>query len=170
MTDSGNHLTNDECLKILEFPVVDYEEIGRMHASWLKTPKASIKDRLIPVDELIQKSVADNSTAQAEEIERIKQRASVNKNSLEHTLGDLRSEVAEIEKKLAAQSSDRMTKLMLERKLGEAKNNLMAKEESIYFDAMRIDLACEESIKEFLEKERITARLQKHFELEVKGV
>ena len=169
VTDSGNHLTNDECLKILEYPVVDYEEIGRMHASWLKTPKASIMDRLIPVDELIQKSVDDNSTAQAEEIERIKQRASVNKNSLEHSLGDLRSAVAEIEKKLAAQSSDRMTKLMLERKLGEAKNNLMAKEESIYFDAMRIDLACEESIKEFLEKERITARLQKHFELQVTG-
>jgi len=84
-------------------------------------------------------------------------------------LGDLRSEVAEIEKKLAAQSSDRMTKLMLERKLGEAKNNLMSREESIYFDAMRIDLACEESIKEFLEKERITARLQKHFEIEIIG-
>ena len=84
-------------------------------------------------------------------------------------MGDLRSEVAEIEKKLAAQSSDRMTKLMLERKLGEAKNNLMSKEESIYFDAMRIDLACEESVKEFLEKEKINGRLQKHFELQVTG-
>ena len=169
VTESGQHLTNDECLKILEYPVVDFEEIGRSHAAWLKTPKASIMDRLIPLDELIQKSVEDNSSAQAEEIERIKQRASVNKNSLEHTLGDLKSAVAEIEKKLAAQSSDRMTKLMLERKLGEAKNNLMSKEESIYFDAMRIDLACEESIKEFLEKEKINGRLQKHFEIEVRG-
>ena len=169
VTDSGQYLTNDECHKILEYPVVDFEEIGRSHAAWLKTPKASIMDRLIPLDELIQKSVEDNSSAQAEEVERIKQRASVNKNSLEHTLGDLKSAVAEIEKKLAAQSSDRMTKLMLERKLGEAKNNLMSKEESIYFDAMRIDLACEESIKEFLEKEKINGRLQKHFEIEVRG-
>ena len=169
VTDSGQYLTNDECHKILEYPVVDFEEIGRSHAAWLKTPKASIMDRLIPLDELIQKSVEDNSSAQAEEVERIKQRASVNKNSLEHTLGDLKSAVAEIEKKLAAQSSDRMTKLMLERKLGEAKNNLMSKEESIYFDAMRIDLACEESVKEFLEKEKITGRLQKHFEIEVRG-
>ena len=169
VTDSGQYLTNDECHKILEYPVVDFEEIGRSHAAWLKTPKASIMDRMIPLDELIQKSVEDNSSAQAEEIERIKQRASVNKNALEHTLGDLKSAVAEIEKKLAAQSSDRMTKLMLERKLGEAKNNLMSKEESIYFDAMRIDLACEESIKEFLEKEKITGRLQKHFEIEVRG-
>ena len=169
VTDSGRHLTNDECLKILEYPVVDYEEIGRSHASWLKTPKASVMDRLIPVDELIQKSVDDNSSAQAEEIERIKQRATVNKNSLKHTLSDFRSEVTDIEKKLAVHSTDRMTKLMLERKLGEAKNKLMSKEESIYFDAMRIDLACEESIKEFLEKERITARLQKHFEIEIIG-
>ena len=34
---------------------------------------------------------------------------------------------------------------------------------------MRIDLACEESIKEFLEKEKINGRLQKHFEIEVRG-
>ena len=170
VTESGNRLTNDECLKILKYPVTDYEEIGRSHAAWLKTPKASAMDKLIPLDGLIQKSVEDNSSAQAEEIERIKQRASVNKNSLEHTLGDLKSEINEIEKKLAAESSDRMTKLMLERKLGDAKNRLMSKEESIYFDAMRIDLACEENIKEFIDKERITGRMQKHFELEVKGV
>ena len=41
--------------------------------------------------------------------------------------------------------------------------------ESYHFSNGNIDLACEESIKEFLEKERITGRLQKHFELEVNG-
>ena len=45
-----------------------------------------------------------------------------------------------------------MQRLVLERKLGEAKNKLMAKEESIYFDAMRIDLACEEDIKDFFKR------------------
>lgn len=40
----------------------------------------------------------------------------------------------------------------------------------IYFDAMRIDLTCEESIKELLKQEQLSARLQKHFEIEVAPV
>ena len=45
----------------------------------------------------------------------------------------------------------------------------MQKEESIYFDAMRIDLTCEEDIKKFLEREQINARLMRHFEIEIEG-
>ena len=60
-----------------------------------------------------------------------------------------------------------MQRLVLERKLGEAKNKLMAKEESIYFDAMRIDLACDEDIQNFLKREQLSAKLQRHFEIAV---
>ena len=126
-------------------------------------------DNLIPLEELIEKSVEDTSSAQSEEIERIKQRATVNKNLLDHELVDLKSELAKLEKQLEGSTANRLERLKLERKLGEAKQKLMAKEESIYFDAMRIDIACEENIKKFLEDEKITARMQRHFEIEVKG-
>ena len=111
----------------------------------------------------------ENSSAQAEEIERIKQRATVSKNALEHSLSDIKSEINETEKQIAELTSDRMKRLMLERKLGELKTSLLRKEESIYFDAMRIDLSCEESIKKFIDDERINARLQRHFEIEIIG-
>ena len=127
-------------------------------------------DNLIPLNELVKKSVEDTSSVQAEEIERIKQRATVNKNSIEHELVDLKSELAKLEKELEGSTANRLERLKLERKLGEAKQKLMAKEESIYFDAMRIDIACEENVKKFLEDEKITARMQRHFEIEVKGV
>lgn len=169
ITDDGKTLTNDECLKILEMPVVSYEEYGKRLEAWLKSSKRSQMDSLIPLDEFIKKSVEDASSAQAEEIERIKQRATVNKNSIEHELVDLKSEFAKLEKQLEGSTANRLERLKLERKLGEAKQKLMAKEESIYFDAMRIDIACEENIKKFLEDEKITARMQRHFEIEVKG-
>ena len=100
----------------------------------------------------------------------MKRETITDKNALEHTLQDLRTEITDVEKQFEAASSDRMARLILSRKPREAKNNLMKKEESIYFDSMRIDLACEESIKQFLEKEQINARIIWHFEVEVEGV
>ena len=167
VTKSGKQLTNDECLNILAMPVTDWTEDGRRTESWLKSRSSSQMDRLVPLDEFVEQSVQENSSAQAEEMDRLRRKASVDKAKLEHDLVDIRSEISEIEKQSANTTSDRMQRLVLERKLGEAKNKLMAKEESIYFDAMRIDLACEESIKEFLKREQLSARLQRHFEIEV---
>ena len=150
-------------------PVASYEEYGKRLEAWLKSSNKSQMDSLIPLDELVKKSVEDTSSAQAEEIERIKQRATVNKNSIEHELVDLKSELAKLEKQLEGSTANRLERLKLERKLGEAKQKLMAKEESIYFDAMRIDIACEENIKKFLEDEKITAKMQRHFEIEITG-
>ena len=168
VTESGKQLSNEDCLKILALPVMEYEEIGRKHACWLKNHTPGKMDSLVPLNEFVEQSIKDNLSAQADEIEHIKRKATVDKNALAHDLVDIKAEINDLQKQLDNQASDRMARLVLDRKLGEAKNNLLRKEESIYFDAMRIDLACEESIKEFLEKEQINARLMRHFEIEVR--
>lgn len=169
VTDSGRQLTNDECLNILSMPVESWSAGDKGKAAWLRNHKSGIMDRLIPLDELIEQSIKDTSSAQTEEIDRIKRKATVDKAGLEHILGDIKTEIAELMKKKESSTADRMQRLVLERKLGEATNQLRSKEESIYFDAMRIDLACEEDIKKFLENEKINARMLRHFELEVEG-
>lgn len=167
VTESGKHLTNDECRSILAMPVIDWTEDGRRTANWLKSHSPGQMDSLVPLDEFVEQSVKENSSAQAEEMDRLRRKASVDKAKLEHDLVDIRSEISELEKQSANTTSDRMQRLVLERKLGEAKNKLMAKEESIYFDAMRIDLACDEDIQNFLKREQLSAKLQRHFEIEV---
>ena len=167
VTESGKHLTDDECKSILAMPVTDWSEEGRRTAYWLKSHSSSQMDRLVPLDEFVEQSVKENSSAQAEEMDRLRRKASVDKAKLEHDLVDIRSEITELEKLSSNTTSDRMQRLVFERKLGEAKNKLMAKEESIYFDAMKIDLACEEDIKDFLKREQLSAKLQRHFEIEV---
>ena len=148
-------------------PVIDWTEDGRRTANWLKSHSPGQMDRLVPLDEFVEQSVKENSSAQAEEMDRLRRKASVDKAKLEHDLVDIRSEISELEKQSANTTSDRMQRLVLERKLGEAKNKLMAKEESIYFDAMRIDLACDEDIQNFLKREQLSAKLQRHFEIGV---
>lgn len=170
LTDSGKVLSNDDCIKILAMPVENFEEDGRRQSSWLKSKTSGKLDRLISVDELIENTVKDYSTAQADEIDRIKQKATVDKSKIEREVNTIKSEIQDIQKQIENATSDRMQRLVLERKLGEAQNRLHSKEEAIYFDAMRIDLACEESIKEFLKNEQITAKVQRHFETTVKGL
>lgn len=169
VTDSGKHLSNDECLKILSMPVENWSASDKSKASWLRTHKPGIMDRLISLDEFIEQSIKDTSSAQADEIDRIKRKSTVDKVNLEHKLADIKTEIAELTKQKESATADRMQRLIIERKLGEATNQLHSKEESIYFDAMRIDLACEEDIKKFLENEKINAKLLKHFEIEVVG-
>lgn len=167
VTDSGRQITNDEAVKILSMPVEHFSCAEKSTPAWLRSHKPGKMDTLIPLDELIEQTVKDTSSAQADEIERIKRKATVNKTALEHDLADIKAEIAELKRKAENTTADRMQRLILERKSGEATNKLHSKEESIYFDAMRIDLACEEDIKKFLESEKINARMLKHFEIEV---
>ena len=168
--DSGKRLTNDDCLKILSMPVEDWNTADREKSAWLKTHKAGIMDRLIPLDGLIEQTVKDTSSALADEIERMKRKAAVDKTNLEHNLADIKTEIAELTKQKDNATGDRMQRLVLERKLGEATNRLRSLEESIYFDTMRIDLALEEDIKKFLENKKINARMLRHFEIEVEDI
>lgn len=46
----------------------------------------------------------------------------------------------------------------------------MKKQESQFFDAMRLDLELERRIKEFTEKEKMTARVTREFVLKVEGI
>lgn len=46
----------------------------------------------------------------------------------------------------------------------------MKKQESQFFDVMRLDLEPERWIKEFTEKEKLTARVTREFVLKVEGI
>ena len=45
----------------------------------------------------------------------------------------------------------------------------MKKQENQFFDAMRLDLELEEQIKEFTEKEKLTAKVTREFVVKVEG-
>ena len=119
-------------------PVESFEEDGRRQSSWLKSKTSGKLDRLILVDELIETTVKDYRAAQADEIDRIKQKRAVDKSKIEREVNTIKSEIQDNQKQIENATSDRMQRLVLKRKLGDAQNRLHSKEEAIYFDAMRI--------------------------------
>lgn len=86
----------------------------------------------------------------------------------------LSREIDELEKQLKSAenerdniTNDRMKLLSLEKKANLLRREYMKKQESQFFDAMRLDLELEQRIKEFTEKEKLTARVTRELVLKV---
>lgn len=169
-TASGRTLTQDECKKILRLPVQRVEEGEHQTPHWLKSGgKPHALDRLVLADELVARQSQQRSPAQAEEIEKIKLRAKVRKNALSRELVALETQVKEAEAARDGVTNDRLRLLALDKKASLLRQEFRRRQESQFFDAMRLDLELEEQIKEFAEKEQLTAKVQREFIVKVEG-
>ena len=103
------------------------------------------------------------SPAQAEEMERMKQQVSADKAALSRVLNTLDSQVQQAQAELEAVTGDRLKRLAAQKKINQLRQEYMKRQESQFFDAMRLDMELEEKIKSFAEKEKLTARVQREF-------
>lgn len=168
-TESGKVLTHEECEDILNLPVKSYEEYGDKKAYWLKSSKYNELDRLLNLDEYVKKQQDKLSPMQHEEIDKMKIAAQVKKNNLIHSLDDLNLQMKELEKERESVKSDRLKLLMTERKIAVLKNETEKIKEGLFFEEMQINVDLENKINEFLGREKITARAERQFLIQVTG-
>ena len=167
-TQSGELLTDEQCQNILKLPVKVFEEGKHIAPHWLKNGgKFHELDRLVPTDMLVMKQSEKLSPAQAEEIDQMKIRTKAKKNALTRNLDDLDRQIKAVEMEQNAITNDRLKLLALEKKANLLRQEYMKKQESQFFDAMRLDLELEEQIKRFTEKEKLTARVTREFVVKV---
>lgn len=168
--ESGRILDHKECERILSLPVKSYTEEGYSSPHWLKgRGRPHVLDRIVPTDEFIALQSEKISSAQAEEIEKMKLRAKAGKAVLEHDISDLETQVQKAESELETVSDDRLKKLALEKQANKLRQELMKRQENQFFDAMRLDMELEEQIKAFTEKEKLTAKVTREFVVEVRS-
>lgn len=103
------------------------------------------------------------SPAQTEEMERMKQQASADKAALSRELNALDSQVQQAQAELEAVIGDRLKRLATQKKINQLRQEYMKRQESQFFDAMRLDMGLEEKIKSFAEKEKLTAKVKREF-------
>lgn len=167
-TPSGRILSEEECQAILNLSVVAYTEEGYKSPHWLKNGgKAHMLDRHVGVDALIAWQSEKLSDSQAEEIDQMKRKAKVKKTALTHDLDALDRQIKALESERETITNDRLKLLALDKKINLLRQEYMKKQESQFFDAMRLDLELEEQIKEFTEKEKLTARVTREFVIKV---
>ncbi len=167
-TQSDRILSEEECQAILNLSVEAYTEEGYKSPHWLKNGSKTHKlDRHVDVDALIARQSEKYSQSQAEEIDQMKLKAKVKKTALTHDLDALDRQIKATEVERESITNDRLKLLALDKKINLLRQEYMKKQESQFFDAMRLDLELEEQIKEFTEKEKLTARVTREFVLKV---
>lgn len=170
LTESGKALDDAACRSILELPVESCTEDERKSPRWLKGSRPPHPlDRLVPSDKMIAEQLERLSPAQAEEMERMKRQASADKAALSRELNTLDSQVQQAQAELEAVTGDRLKRLAAQKKINQLRQEYMKRQESQFFDAMRLDLELEEKIKSFAEKEKLTAKVQREFVLRVEA-
>lgn len=169
-TDSGKPLSQNECRRIFTLPVTRYAESEHAAPHWLKNSgKPHELDRLVPKDELLARQADKLSTAQAEEVDKMKLRTTAKKNALTRELAELDTQVKAVEAERATVTNDRLKLLALEKKANRLRQEYLKKQESQFLDVMRLDLELECQVKDFTEKEKLTAKVTREFVLKVEG-
>ncbi len=121
----------------------------------------------MPKEALLEAQLERLSPVQAEEMERMKQQVSADKAALSRELNTLDSQVQQAQAELEAVTGDRLKRLATQKKINQLRQEYMKRQESQFFDAMRLDMELEEKIKTFAEKEKLTAKVQREFVVEI---
>lgn len=163
-TDDGKLLSQEECCALLVLPVVSVEHTGRMTPHWLKGSGAQeALDALVPVDEIIAAQQKKLSPAQEEVIEAYRLETKAKKAALTHEIDDLAEKIRKAEVERDAMTTDRLGILAINRQINQLRRTFMKKQESQFFDAMRLDMELEEQIKKFTEDERLSVTVVREF-------
>lgn len=167
----GNILNSEECERILNLPVTSYTEQGKSAPYWLKSSGWQTElNPLVDIDEIIRHEEERLTPMQKEEVSRLKQAATVKKNKLNHALDDLNAQMKELMSEKERVKSDRLKLLTVDRKISLLNNEISKKKEGLFFDEMQIDVETENKINEFLNREKITAKAERQFVVELKAV
>ena len=167
VTEDNRILSHNECENVLNSHVYSFEEQGDRKPYWLKSGKFDKMDGLVNLDEYVKKEEEKLTLLQHEEIDRMKLAAANKKNNLLHSHDYIELDMKQAEKEKESVRSDRLKLLMIERKISVLKNELSKKKEGLFFDEMQIDVDLENQINEFLGREKITAKAERQFVMEV---
>lgn len=169
LTARGEPLDDAACRGILDSPVECWTEDERQSPHWLKGSSSPHPlDNLVPKEALLEAQLERLSPAQAEEMERMKQQVSADKAALSRELNTLDSRVHEAEAELETITGDRLKRLAMQKRVTQLRQEYMRREESQFFDAMRLDVTLEEKVKSFAEKEKLTAKMQRDFVITIR--
>lgn len=169
-TKSGKALDDAACRNILDLPVESSTEDERKSPHWLKgSSRPHPLDDLVPTKTLLAAQLERLSPAQAEEVERMKQQVSAGKAAMNRELNTLDSKVHEAESELEAVTGDRLKRLAAQKRVTQLRQEYMKRQESQFFDAMRLDMELEEKIKSFADNEKLTEKIQREFIIRIGG-
>lgn len=177
-TADGRILPDKECRELMELPVVGFSEervtenARKNYNSRIFTSQTELQprqiDTLLPTDDFIQKRLQERDSEQAGQIGVMKHKTAIAKTRLEREADALAGQIKTAEQSLA-EAPDRISRIQADKKLKVLQAELRRKQDGLFMDRMRLDWKLEQEIEEFVSGQQLTARVQRHFLIEVRG-
>ena len=170
-TKSGQILSDEQCRGLMNLHVLNCKESEHIASYGLRccTENQSYHelDGFVPEKELIQKYIDDRSSFVAEEIERIKLRASRKKAVLETSLHDLRTQIKDLSKDTC--SGDKLKELQTQKQVKVLEKELRQKEGELFLAQMKIGVAMEDEIQNISQPEKFSTTSKRMFVVRLTG-
>ncbi len=170
--DNGQPLTEDECRRIMTLPVLEYEEQGKKTAAWLRNSTGGLKrdelDSLIPSELFIARQLENRTSAQNEEISRMREANNRKKADLERHLNAVRADLKAAQSKPDKDLS-RHDSLRAQRETAQLLKRVKDIEKSLHYDKMRLEQELKAEVESFLGKSKLTVQLHRQFIIRVSG-
>jgi len=171
-TETGQPLTDKECRRIMFLPVVEFEEQDKKSAAWLRVSTGGTMfhelDRFIDTETFIQRQLENRTSAQNEEIARMREANNRKKADLERNLNAVRAELKTAQGK-TDKGLSRLEIMRVERETTLLIKRIKDIEKSLHYDKMKLEQELKAEVEAFLGKSKLTARLYRQFILNVKG-
>ncbi len=167
-TINGRLMTEEECHKVINLPIKELNAEEKNSPYWLKTAGGTSRDLL---DTRIQRDlkeryIKENTGKFDADVDLIKIKASRQKSALEQNISEARQDVKKIRETLSA-ASDRLSELKIQKELNVAEKELKKKEEGLFLDQARIDIATEDEIDNIRGTDGIEFNLYQIFDVEI---
>ena len=155
-------LTETECREVLSLPILVFEEQGRKTAAWLRNSTGRANphelDRLVDTEYFIQKQLENRTSAQNEEISRMRELNNRKKAKLERNLNAVRTELRAAQNKPEKDMS-RHEALKAQREVTLLLKKVKDIEKSLHSDKMKLEQELQAEVEEFLGKSKLTAKI-----------
>ena len=167
-TINGRLMTEEECHKVINLPIKEFNAEEKNNPYWLKTADGTSRDLL---DTRIQRDlkeryIKENTGKFDADVDLIKIKASRQKSALEQNISEARQDVKKIRETLST-ASDRLSELKIQKELNVAEKELKKKEEGLFLDQARIDIATEDEIDNIRGTDGIEFKLYQIFEVNI---
>lgn len=168
-TQSGENLTEEQCRELLNLPIIECEE--RYHIDKIKYGKlladfdgvGNLDDK-ISKEQIIQKYIEDKEGSFAYEVEKIKLLAGRKKTQLETALNDIRTEIKDLKKQIAA---SKLEELKITKQIKILEKDLLQREEKSFYAKAQVDDETEQEIADLTDKYNFTVLMSPHFKVQI---
>lgn len=148
----GRVLTDDECRKLMELPVLCFTKDGETYGErdgLSKTKHAEELDSLVDTEKFIKQTSIEMEDAQKEEISRLQNHTLDLKAGLERELMSCAYSFSKRKKRWKIQQQE-LKRSVCKRNWSALRKELKTREQNLFFDGLRLEQELEEQVKRLL--------------------